>query len=163
MVCAPCVQSKKTCGFLTSVPTNSPQTPHKLYDTWVHACVCVCMSACVCAWVESVDKWGEKGANNTIHTTIQYIQQYKTNIQQYKTYNNTIHTTIQYTKHITHQSVWINKSLVNPKSNSNQSSKPCTALQYPSRKVVYISGALSLIHAQSHYRSHWLPPDCITY
>jgi len=29
----------------------------------------------------------------------------------------------------------INKSSVNPKSTSNQSSKPCTVLQYPSRKV----------------------------
>jgi len=32
-------------------------------------------------------------------------------------------------------SIWINKSSVNPKSTSNQSSKPCTVLQYPSRKV----------------------------
>ena len=29
---------------------------------------------------------------------------------------------------------WINESSVNPKSTSNQSSKPCTVLQYPSRK-----------------------------
>jgi len=35
----------------------------------------------------------------------------------------------------THKSIWINKSPVNPKSTSNQSSKPCTVLQYPSRKV----------------------------
>jgi len=31
--------------------------------------------------------------------------------------------------------IWINKSSVNPKSASNQSSKPCTVLQYPSRKM----------------------------
>jgi len=31
------------------------------------------------------------------------------------------------------KSIWINKSSVNPKSTSNQSSKPCTVLQYPSR------------------------------
>jgi len=31
--------------------------------------------------------------------------------------------------------VWINKSLVNPQSTSHQSNKPCTVLQYPSRKV----------------------------
>jgi len=31
--------------------------------------------------------------------------------------------------------IWINKSSVNPKSTSNQSSKPCTVLQYPSRKI----------------------------
>jgi len=37
--------------------------------------------------------------------------------------------------HITHKSIWINKSSVNPKSTSNQSSKPCTVLQSPSRKV----------------------------
>ena len=37
--------------------------------------------------------------------------------------------------HRTLKSVWINKSLVNPKSTSNQSSKPCTVLQYPSRKA----------------------------
>jgi len=37
--------------------------------------------------------------------------------------------------HRTHKSIWINESSVNPKSTSNQSSKPCTALQYPSRKV----------------------------
>jgi len=36
--------------------------------------------------------------------------------------------------HITHKSIWINQSSVNPKSTSNQSSKPCTVLQYPSRK-----------------------------
>jgi len=35
-------------------------------------------------------------------------------------------------RHITHQSIWINNSSVNPKSTSNQSSKPCTVLQYPS-------------------------------
>jgi len=35
---------------------------------------------------------------------------------------------------ITHKSIWINKSSANPKSTSNQSSKPCTVLQYPSRK-----------------------------
>ena len=34
----------------------------------------------------------------------------------------------------THKSIWINKSSVNPKSTSHQSSKPCTVLQYPSRK-----------------------------
>ena len=37
----------------------------------------------------------------------------------------------------------INKSSVNPKSTSNQSSKPCTVLQYPSTKeseiyIIYI-------------------------
>ena len=42
--------------------------------------------------------------------------------------------TYQNTSHRTHKSIWINKSLVNPKSTSNQSSKPCTVLQYPSRK-----------------------------
>jgi len=31
-------------------------------------------------------------------------------------------------------SIWINESSVNPKSTSNQSSKPCTVLQYPSRE-----------------------------
>jgi len=38
----------------------------------------------------------------------------------------------------TQKCIWINKSLVNPKSTSNQSSKPCTVLQYPSRKVRYL-------------------------
>ena len=37
--------------------------------------------------------------------------------------------------HITHKSIWINKSSVNLKSTSNQSSKPCTVLQYPSRTM----------------------------
>jgi len=37
--------------------------------------------------------------------------------------------------HLPYKSIWINKSSVNPKSTSNQSSKPCTVLQYPSRKV----------------------------
>ena len=35
----------------------------------------------------------------------------------------------------THKSIWINKSSVNPKSTSNQSSQPCTVLQYSSRWV----------------------------
>jgi len=30
--------------------------------------------------------------------------------------------------------IWLNESSVNPKSTSNQSSKPCTVLQYPSKK-----------------------------
>ena len=38
--------------------------------------------------------------------------------------------------HRTHKAIWINKSSVNPKSTSNQSSKPCTVLQYPSWKGV---------------------------
>jgi len=33
------------------------------------------------------------------------------------------------------KSIWINESSVNPNSTSNQSSKPCTVLQYPSRKI----------------------------
>ena len=37
-------------------------------------------------------------------------------------------------KHRTHKSIWINESSVNPKSTSNKSSKPCTVLQYPSKK-----------------------------
>jgi len=37
--------------------------------------------------------------------------------------------------HRTHKSIWVNESSVNPKSTSNQSSKPCTVLQYPSKKV----------------------------
>jgi len=37
--------------------------------------------------------------------------------------------------HRTHKSIWINESLVNHKSTSNQSSKPCTVLQYPSKKA----------------------------
>jgi len=42
-------------------------------------------------------------------------------------------------KHIIHKSILINKSSVNPKSTSNQSSQPCTVLQYPSRKVNFRS------------------------
>ena len=37
--------------------------------------------------------------------------------------------------HRTHKTIWINESSVNPKSTSNQSSKPCTVLQYPSKKT----------------------------
>jgi len=37
--------------------------------------------------------------------------------------------------HMTHKPIWINKSSVNPKSTSNQSSNPCTVLQYPSRTL----------------------------
>ena len=48
-----------------------------------------------------------------------------------------IPTNVRYSKktHITHKSIWINKSSVNPKSTSNQSSKPCTVLLYPSRNT----------------------------
>ena len=45
--------------------------------------------------------------------------------------------------------LWINKSSVNPKSTSNQSSKPCTVLQHPSRavsRVVCVSLTLVLSH-----------------
>jgi len=35
--------------------------------------------------------------------------------------------------------IWINESSVNPKSTWNQSSKPCTVLQYPSKRAFYIS------------------------
>ena len=37
----------------------------------------------------------------------------------------------------------LNESSVNPKSTSNQSSKPCTVLQYPSKKVLCALPALS--------------------
>jgi len=43
-------------------------------------------------------------------------------------------------------SIWINKSSVNPKSTSNQSSKACSVLQYPSRKVSFL--CTSHPHAQ---------------
>ena len=36
-------------------------------------------------------------------------------------------------------SIWIKESSVNPKSTSNQSSKPCTVLQYPSKKARQMS------------------------
>ena len=39
--------------------------------------------------------------------------------------------------------IWINESSVNPKSTSNQSSKPCTVLQYPSKKVYCTSYCMS--------------------
>ena len=48
--------------------------------------------------------------------------------------NESCHTSEYVMSHITHKPIWINKSSVNPKSTSNQSSKPCTVLQYPSRK-----------------------------
>jgi len=41
--------------------------------------------------------------------------------------------------HTSHKSIWTNKSSVNPQSTSNQSSKPCTVLQYPSRKTIACS------------------------
>ena len=42
------------------------------------------------------------------------------------------------------------KARVNPKSTSNQSSKPCTVLQYPSKKVCMREG----IHTGTYYISH---------
>jgi len=42
------------------------------------------------------------------------------------------------TSHTTHKSIWINESSVSPKSTSDQSSKPCTVLQYPSRVMTLI-------------------------
>jgi len=48
-------------------------------------------------------------------------------------------------KHITHKPIWTKKSSVNPKSTSNQSSKPCTVLKYPSSKVVLGSGSSSWV------------------
>ena len=49
-----------------------------------------------------------------------------------------LHTAIFRTKMSdnTRKSIWIKKSSVNPKSTSNQSSKACRVLQYPSRKVL---------------------------
>ena len=41
-------------------------------------------------------------------------------------------------KHRTHKPIWINESSVNLKSTSNQSSKPCRVLQYPSREVWHV-------------------------
>ena len=57
--------------------------------------------------------------------------------------------------HITHKSIWKNKSSVNPKSTSNQSSKPCTVLQYPSRKEARMSYRLWLTHLALRDMSHW--------
>jgi len=39
----------------------------------------------------------------------------------------------------THKPIWINESSVNPKSTSNQPSKPCTVLQYPSRNEMCVT------------------------
>ena len=58
----------------------------------------------------------------------------------------------------TNQSIWVNESSVNPKSTSNQSRKPCTVLQYPSKKnilwvFVLVSGLSSFelyVKAFSH-------------
>jgi len=57
--------------------------------------------------------------------------------------------------HTTHKSIWINKSSVNPKSTSNQSSKPCTVLQYPSR-TEWHDCAIGLDHVKhvTHTQSH---------
>jgi len=51
--------------------------------------------------------------------------------------------------HNTQKSIWINKSSVNPKSTSNQSSKPCTVLQYPWRRVNPVRCCST--HQEKHY------------
>jgi len=59
------------------------------------------------------------------------------------------------------KSVWINKSLVNPKSTSNQSSRPCTVLQYPSKKICGSELTFEYYHLQSflRFRAHlWTYP-----
>ena len=48
-------------------------------------------------------------------------------------------------------SIWINKSSVNPKSTSNHSSKPCTVLQYPSRKAYTHTRLLVREHTIENY------------
>jgi len=50
--------------------------------------------------------------------------------------------------HITHKPIWINKSSVNPKSTSAQSSKPCRVLLYPSRQ------GSRLMHADTYTCTH---------
>ena len=44
----------------------------------------------------------------------------------------------------------LNESSVNPKSTSNQSSKPCTVLQYPSKKVLCALSVLSVLSVMTH-------------
>ena len=41
-------------------------------------------------------------------------------------------------KQTVHKSIWIKKCLVNPRCTVNQSSNPCTVLQYPSRKAAIL-------------------------
>jgi len=45
-----------------------------------------------------------------------------------------------------HKPIWINESSVNPKSISDQSSNPCTVLQYPSRKVCACDAHMWISH-----------------
>ena len=54
----------------------------------------------------------------------------------------------------THKSIWIKKSSVNPKSISNQSSKPCTVLLYPSREERVLMTPFGLCQ----YRATWCQP-----
>jgi len=95
----------------------------------VCVCVCVCMIVCVCVCVcvcdcvcvlqsekrkrarrkESEREWENVCAWETVRAGDDKNRQYTDQSEQ-------------------------NKSSVNPKSTSNQSSKPCTVLQYPSRK-----------------------------
>ena len=55
-----------------------------------------------------------------------------------------------YTRHRTHKSIWINESSANPKSTSNQSSKSCTVLQYPSKNVYTRHIHLKYAHRHIH-------------
>jgi len=59
-----------------------------------------------------------------------------------------VHEADEWSHLMTHKPIWINKSSVNPKSTSNQSSKPCTVLQYPSREADEWS-----------HRSRWVKPS----
>jgi len=61
-----------------------------------------------------------------------------------------------------HKSIWINESSVNPKSTSNQSSKPCTVLQYPSNKVRhYLSSTISIVSSTWHVWGTWQHSTCM--
>jgi len=110
-------------------------TPHFTHDWYLFLCV---------TWLIHVHDMKYK----YVHLWNSYLTRDDSYIYQWFIHLSMIHTSIndsyiyQWFIHLSmihtsikHKSIWINKSSVNPKSTSNQSSKPCTVLQYPSKKI----------------------------
>ena len=84
----------------------------------------------VCKWVTSHNDKSCPRYSPSCRWVVAHIQMSHVPVKPQVRMSDVTHKT-----HITHKAIWINKSSVNPKSTSNQSSKPCTVLQYPSSLV----------------------------
>ena len=105
-------------------PRTNLRLPYSVQRVRVSMCLCLCL--CVCVSMCLLFLFIDHQVGNNPQTTRKLLQPHNYNRIQCAASYNVENTEIHFTHCL--------RYTMNPKSTSNQSSKPCTVLQYPSKK-----------------------------